>query len=286
MTCEMKRWRVIFTGANDAFFNMALDEALLLSCQKGDSPPVLRLYLWKPPAVSIGYFQSAEKTVDLKKCKDKGVDVVRRITGGRAVLHEDEITYSVCVSADDFPQLGANTFQTYQKLSMALLESLRLLGINGEWVKPSRDKKFSSFHMVLSKPCFMSNSKYEITVVGKKLIGSAQRRFSYRSDQKGKDSFIQHGSILTGKGKYSLAELLPEKDSVERVKQNLEEKSTNIEKILKRRVKPDEIISALKIGFERVFDVGIENSVVSKKELKIAQTLKEKKYLSERWNLR
>jgi len=282
----MKRWRVIFTGANDAFFNMALDEALLLSCQKGDSPPVLRLYLWKPPAVSIGYFQSAEKTVDLKKCKDKGIHVVRRITGGRAVLHEDEITYSVCASADDFPQLGENTTESYQRLSMALLESLRLLGIYGEWVKPSRKKEFSSFHMVLSKPCFMSNSKYEITVEGKKLIGSAQRRFSYRSDQKGKDSFIQHGSILTGKGKYSLAELLPAENSAEIVKQNLEEKSTNIEKILKRRVRPDEIISALKIGFEKVFTCRMEDSVVSEEELKVAQNLKKEKYLSERWNLR
>ncbi|MCK4404317.1 MAG: lipoate--protein ligase family protein [candidate division Zixibacteria bacterium] len=282
----MKRWRVIFTGANDAFFNMALDEALLLSCQKGDSPPVLRLYLWKPPAVSMGYFQSAEKTVDLKRCKDRGIDVVRRITGGRAVLHEDEFTYSVCASADDFPQLGANTFQTYQKLSMALLESLHVLGVLGEWVKPSGDKKFSPFHMIFSKPCFMSNSRYEILVGGKKLIGSAQRRFYFRSDQHRKNSFIQHGSILTGKGEYSLAELLPGGSSVETLKQNLEEKSTNIEKILKRRVKPDEIISALKVGFEKVFTCRMEDSKVLKEELEVAQSLKEKKYLSERWNLR
>jgi len=264
---------------------MALDEALLLSCQKGDSPPVLRLYLWKPPAVSIGYFQSAEKTVDLKKCKDKSIHVVRRITGGRAVLHEDEITYSVCASADDFHHLGDNTIQTYQKLSLALLESLHVLGIDGEWVKPSTGKKSPPFHQIFSKPCFVSNSRYEITVEGKKLIGSAQRRFSYRSDQEGKDSFIQHGSILTGKGKNSLAELLPEESSVERVKQNLEEKSTNIEKILKRRVGPEEIISALKKGFEKVFDSRMEDSAVSEEEIKVAQNLKKEKYLSERWNL-
>jgi lipoate-protein ligase A len=282
----MKQWRFIFTGANDAFFNMALDEALLLSCQKGISPPVLRLYLWEPPAVSMGYFQSAEKAVDFRKCKDKGIYVVRRITGGRAVLHEDEITYSVCASSDDFPHLGENTIQTYQKLSMALLESLRVLGINGKWVKPSKSTKPRSFYLTSSKPCFMSNSRYEITVEGKKLIGSAQRRFSYRSDQHKKDSFIQHGSILTGKGKHSLAELLPEEDSAERVKQNLEEKSTDIEKILERRVKTDEIISALKMGFEKVFACGMEDSVVSDEELKIAQSLKEKKYLSEGWNLR
>ena len=194
----------------------------MLACQKETSPPVLRLYLWEPPAVSIGYFQSTEKTVDLKKCKDRGVHVVRRITGGRAVLHEEEITYSVCASGENFPQLGANTFQTYQRLSMALLESLRLLGINGEWVKPSTNKKSHSLHQIFPKPCFVSNFRYEITVGGKKLIGSAQRRFSYRFDQHRKDSFIQHGSILTGKGKHSLAELLPEESCVEMVKQNLE----------------------------------------------------------------
>lgn len=234
----------------------------------------------------MGYFQSAEKTVNLKKCKDKGIDVVRRITGGRGVLHEDEITYSVCASSDYFPHLGENTIQTYHRLSMALLESLRLLGIDGEWVKPSRNKKSLCFHQIFPKPCFMSNSRYEITVEGRKLIGSAQRRFTFRSDQHKGNGFIQHGSILTGKGKHSLAELLPEEDSAERVKQNLEEKSTNIEKILKRRVKPDEIISALKIGFEKVFSCRMEDSVVSDEELKAAQTLKEKKYLSERWNLR
>ncbi len=265
---------------------MALDEALLLSCQKGTSPPVLRLYLWDPPAVSMGYFQSAEKTVDLKKCKDKGIHLVRRITGGRAVLHEDEITYSVCASSDYFPHLGENTIQTYQKLSMALLESLRLLGINGKWVKPFRKKELASSHIIFSKPCFVSNSRYEILVKGKKLIGSAQRRFSYRSDQEKKDSFIQHGSILTGKGKYSLAELLPAENSAEIVKQNLEEKSTNMEKILKRRVGPKEIVSALKRGFEKVFACQMEDSVVSEEELNTVQTLKEKKYLSERWNLR
>jgi len=281
----MKRWRVIFTGASDAFFNMALDEALLLSCQKGASPPVLRLYLWKPPAVSMGYFQSAEKVVDFRKCKDKGIHVVRRITGGRAVLHEDEITYSVCASADDFPHLGENTIHTYQRLSLALLESLRLLGIDGEWVKPHTDKKVSPFHQIFSKPCFVSNSRYEILVGGKKLIGSAQRRFSFRSDQGKKDSFIQHGSILTGNGEHSLAELLPEEGLVERVKQNLEEKSTNIEKILQRRVRAEEIVFALRLGFEKVFACRMEDSVVSDEELKVAQIMKEKKYFSEGWNL-
>jgi lipoate-protein ligase A len=282
----MKHWRFIFTGGNDGFFNMALDEALLLSCEKGDSPPILRLYLWDPPAVSIGYSQSLEKTVDSKKCGDYNVHVVRRITGGRAVLHEDEITYSVCASRDDFPELGDNTTQTYQRLSLALLESLRIVGIDGEWVKPSREKKPLYYNRISSKPCFVSNSRYEITVDGKKLIGSAQRRFSCRSDQVKKDSFIQHGSILTGKGKLSLAEFLPEETSKELMKQVLEERSTNVEEVLNRRIQIEEIISALKIGFGRIFDARMEDSVVSEEELSSAHTLREEKYLSEEWNLR
>ncbi|KPL00599.1 MAG: hypothetical protein AMJ91_04125 [candidate division Zixibacteria bacterium SM23_73_3] len=282
----MKSWRIIFTGTDDAFFNMALDEALLLSCQRGTSPSVLRLYLWEPPAVSMGYFQSAEKTVDLKKCKDRGIHVVRRITGGRAVLHQNEITYSVCASGDDLAQLGENTIQTYQKLSLALLESMCILGIEGEWVKLSRGKKLFSLPHIFSVPCFVSSSRYEITVEGKKLIGSAQRRFSFQDHQGRKDSFIQHGSILMGKGKYSLAELLPDEISMEMVKQNLDERSTNMEKILKRRIKPEEIISALKRGFEKFFASRMENSKVSEEELKMAQGLKKKKYLSDKWNLR
>lgn len=282
---DMKKWRFIFTGANGAFFNMALDEALLLSCQKGDSPPIVRFYLWNPLAISIGYSQSVEKTVDSKKCRDNHISVVRRITGGRAVLHEDEITYTVCASSEYFFQLGENTSQTYQKLSWAWLESLRVLGIDAEWVKPSVTANPPSFTLLGSKPCFISSSRYEITVNGKKLIGSAQRRFSCRSDLAGQDSFIQHGSILTGKGKYSLAEFLPEENSLEMMKRSLEEKSANIEEILKRRIRMDEMISALKIGFNKVLDAEMDDSEITKKELQNAFLLKEKKYESDGWNL-
>lgn len=221
----MKQWRFTFTGASDAFFNMALDEAVFLSClkmhshQNGPSLPTLRLYLWKPPGVSIGYFQSLEKTLDLNKCKENKLDVVRRITGGRTVLHDNEITYSVCASVKKYPELGKNVSETYRKISFALLESLKELKILGEWVKPNRERieidaagsinslPASSLQVTersyFSKPCFMSNSRYEITVEGKKLIGSAQRCFQ--------DSFIQHGSLPLGNGKFDLADFLSEK---------------------------------------------------------------------------
>ena len=278
-------WRIIFTGANDAFFNMAVDEALLCSCQNGSSPPVLRLYLWNPPAVSLGYAQSARRAVDLRRCKERGIHVVRRMTGGRAVLHQDEITYSLCASLEDSPQLGQDTLQTYQRISMALLESLRLLGVEGEWVKPLPKRHQLSRDPDLSKPCFASNSRYEITVGGRKLIGSAQRRFSLPSAEGRRHSFIQHGSIPTGKGKHSLAELLPGDSSVEKMRRTLECSATDLEQIVKRGVEPEEMISALKTGFEKVFASRMQDSEVSPEELQTAMHLKESKYLRDEWNL-
>jgi len=274
----MKQWRFLFTGENDAFFNMALDEAILQFCQSGQSLPTLRLYLWKPPGVSIGYFQSLEKTVDLDKCQGNKVNVVRRITGGRAVLHENEITYSVCASVKEYPELGENINETYQKISFALLESLKTLKVFGEWVKPNKERIALTENSYFSRPCFMSNSRYEITVEGKKLIGSAQRR--------GKNSFIQHGSIPLGKGKISLPDLLNEESNREKMKGELEDKSTNLEKILKREVGYEEVISALKKGFCKFFDVEMVEKDPTHKEIETAQVLKQKKYSTEEWNFR
>lgn len=282
----MNEWRFIFTGVQDAFFNMALDETLLVSCQKSDSPPILRLFQWNPPGISLGYSQTLPKTVDLEKCNHHHIDVVRRITGGRAVLHDSELTYSVCASASEFPQLGRNTFQTYRIISQALLESLFILGIEGEWVKPTRELESSSSPTMVAKPCFASTSRYEITVKGRKLIGSAQRRFCAHLGLSAKESFIQHGSILTGKGRYNLADFLPQECSVEKVKHDLEGSSTNLEEILKRGIEMRELISALKVGFSRIFDAEMTDSSISAEEFNRAYGLKESKYSTSQWNCR
>jgi lipoate-protein ligase A len=282
----MKSWRLIFNGSHDAFFNMALDEALLLSCQREASPPVLRLYQWHPPAVSVGYLQPIDETVDLKECRNRGIDVVRRITGGRAVLHEDEITYSVCASCDYYSLLGENTNRTYQRISMALLEGLRIMGIEGEWVRPSPVTRVPASNLISSKPCFLSNSRYEITVGGRKLIGSAQRRFRSRSDENSEGSFIQHGSILAGKGRQNLADLMPGGGSMETIRRSLREKSTNLEQELNRKVTTEEIIFALKSGFAKSFGCRIKESQASGPELNRVQSLVKNKYSNQRWNLR
>jgi lipoate-protein ligase A len=280
----MNKWRLIFTDDQDAFYNMALDEALLFSCEEQNSPPIIRLYRWNPPGISLGYSQPIARTIDLKKCRERQIDVVRRITGGRAVLHENELTYSVCADTGNYPDLGQSTIQTYQKISSALLESLRFLGITAEWHKPSPKMESLSFHKFPYKPCFVSTSRYEITVKGRKLIGSAQRRFGSRSGRDSTMSFIQHGSILTGKGRYSIAEFLPDGSLAEALAQSLEEHTTNIEEILKRPLKTDEMILALKSGFSSAFDTELINSCITEGELKKAGALYQEKYLSEDWN--
>jgi lipoate-protein ligase A len=281
----MKYWRMILSGASDAFFNMALDEALLVSCNRDISPPVVRLYQWNPPAVSIGYSQLAERTVDARKCRKLGVDMVRRITGGRAVLHEDEITYSVCASTSHFPELGENVTETYRRLSMALLQSLRSLGIDGECVKPSAEGRSAYGPSTRSTPCFLSSSRYEMTVGGRKLIGSAQRRFSLRSGgTQANEIFIQHGSIPTGPGRHSLADLLPQNDLAQRFRRDLPEKSTNLQAVLGRKVSLEEMACAMKTGFEETLTCHIRYSVIREQELQMAQVLNRRKYGRDRWN--
>jgi lipoate-protein ligase A len=282
----MNTWRMILSGANDGRFNMALDEALLISCRQDLSSPVLRLYRWNPPAVSIGYSQSAQKAVDIRKCRRQGVDLVRRITGGRAVLHREEITYSVCASSSSFPELGDNVGETYRRLSLALLESLRILGVEADWVRPSTETKPLPLSAGGCTPCFLSNSRYELTVEGKKLVGSAQRRFSVRSGERVRHSFIQHGSIPTGEGDHGLASLLPDEDLTWQIQQSLSEKSTHLRAVLGREVSTEDMGRAMKQGFERCFDCRLQESRLRQSEIQAARVLSREKYASDRWNLR
>jgi lipoate-protein ligase A len=186
-TNEMNTWRYIDSGPNIAAYNMAADEELLARAQAGESTPVLRLYTWDPPAVSLGRFQKMADAVNVEACRKHGFDIVRRITGGRAVLHRNELTYCI-VSRLENSLFPPNVQGTYKVIAAGLLAGLKNLGIPAEMV--SRGNRLS--HLVNSHAknpaCFSSPSWYEIVVNGKKIIGSAQRRLS--------GAFLQHGSIL------------------------------------------------------------------------------------------
>ncbi len=227
----MMTWQFLDSGPNAGAVNMAMDEKLLEQAA-GKADPVLRFYTWDPPAVSLGRFQIMETAVRAEACTRLGIDIVRRVTGGRAVLHNEELTYSVVARTDNtlFPP---EVLGTYKVIASGLLGGLALLGIHAEMV--SRSNR----HAVLVKKntkdpsCFSSPSWYEILVKGKKIIGSAQRRVP--------GAFLQHGSILIGYDPGLEAEVIHGKSSRGCV--------TCIKQELNRDITLDEVKRAFLHGF-------------------------------------
>jgi lipoate-protein ligase A len=179
----MQKWRLINSGFQTGAMNMALDEALLHSVAEGNSGPVLRFYRWSPATVTLGYAQSVVDDIDLDVCKTAGLDIVRRSTGGRAVLHDHEVTYSV-IAPINSGRFGSSVLDCYRVISEVLLEVLRNLDLPAQLVpgKAKGGQKNSA-----KAVCFSVPSQYELVVEGRKVAGSAQKRHE--------QCFLQHGSI-------------------------------------------------------------------------------------------
>lgn len=196
----MVPWRLLDTGANIGAYNMAVDEELLARAQAGEPTPVLRLYAWDPPAVSLGRFQKIGTAVNVEACRRLGFDIVRRVTGGRAVLHRSELTYSLVARIDNslFPP---SVHGTYKTIAACLLRGLANIGLSAEMVlRPDRNADLL-MHNRRDPACFSSPSWYELLAGGRKIIGSAQRRLS--------GAFLQHGSILVDYDPALEAEVIP-----------------------------------------------------------------------------
>jgi lipoate-protein ligase A len=228
----MNKWRLIDSGPNLGAYNMAVDEELLARAQAGEKVPVLRFYAWDPPAVSIGRFQKMEEAVNAGACKQRGIDIVRRITGGRAVLHNKELTYSIIASTDDlfFPK---NVLGTYKLIAAGLLQGLTNLGIPAEMVSRSSRHAALVQKEARDPACFSSPSWYELLAHGKKIIGSAQRRLS--------GAFLQHGSILMDYDAALEAGVIPGGSRGDVV--------TSIKQELGREVSREEVMNAFVKGF-------------------------------------
>ncbi|MDH3453924.1 MAG: lipoate--protein ligase family protein [Desulfuromonadales bacterium] len=180
---SMQNWRLINSGFQAGAMNMALDEALLHSVANGDSLPVLRFYRWQPATVTLGYAQSIITDLDQDVCRQAGLDVVRRSTGGRAVLHDQEVTYSV-IAPLNTRLFGNSVLDCYRVISEILQKTLVGLGLPAELV-PGKPR---GGHLNAMKAvCFSAPSQYELVINGCKVAGSAQKRFG--------QTFLQHGSI-------------------------------------------------------------------------------------------
>ena len=231
--------------------NMAIDESLLLSCEEGgEGFPCLRFYSWERPTVTLGYNQK-KTMLTPDELRPLGVDLVRRPTGGWAVLHQRELTYSFVARIDDsFGGRGLN--DSVRMIAEALREGLGRLGIEaavaGERTRPSVDRKERS-----STPCFFLTSRHELTFGGRKIVGSAQRRL--------KSSFLQHGSVPIGLDR-ELFERVFRLDGKGLMREHL----TCLEEILGREVSFEEVAVALADGFSGVFDTLFEEGRLSGKE--------------------
>ncbi len=256
----MKSWRLIKSMPSDAFTNMAVDEAILRTVSVGKSPPTIRFYSWAPPAVSVGYFQNSFTDVDVEVCRKLGIDVVRRLTGGRAVLHDKELTYSVVCPEND-PRFPDSILGTYKIISSCLISGLSSLGLDASltpFVKKGGKNAPSA--------CFSSPSYYEITVAGNKLVGSAQRR--------GEGVFLQHGSILMEFDSESLKMVLPGLDRLDKITSISEHLSVDMATL----------ISSLAKGFEEGLGISLSEGFLSDEEVALCEMYREEKYSQREWN--
>ena len=252
-------WRLMIERApRTGAWNMALDEAIMDAVAEVKALPTLRFYAWEPPCLSLGKRQPLDG-IDLACCRADGIDVVRRATGGFAILHTDELTYSVAIRPDD-PRADGAILDAYRKLSQGLMAGLRLLGATPEMnpVVPGGVHNASA-------ACFEMPSAYEIVMDGRKLIGSAQVRPAGR--------VLQHGSLpLTG----DIARLVPylayeDVSEREALAKHLRERATTISSALGRAVSFDEAAEAMAHGFAEALNLTLESSAPTTAEMQAAE---------------
>jgi lipoate---protein ligase len=236
--------RVLETGYNSAALNMAIDEALI---ENIDETPVLRIYGWRPAAVSVGYFQSIRDEVNIEKCSEIGVDVVRRLTGGGAVLHEFELTYSFITKR--YPQ---NIMESYRWICEAIVTSINRMGFDASFV-PLND----------------------IVINGKKVSGSAQTRR--------KGVLLQHGTLLLNVNVDKMFSILkvPSEKLKDKIIKDVKERVTSL-----AGTTFDDMARCLKTGFAIKFDAELVSDCLSTDEVSRAKWLTERKFSSKEWNFR
>jgi len=272
-TLEKVTWRLIITSPAEGGWNMALDEALQISIGRHEEKPALRLFSWAPPCVSLGYAQPISD-IDLNALNTYGYGIVRRPTGGRAVLHIDELTYSV-IAPDEEPRVQGSIIESYRRLSGALLHALHLLGINAradsEYALPQDAQKKAPV-------CFEVPSNYEIVVGEKKIIGSAQAR-RHRA-------VLQHGSLPLYGDITRIVDVMtfPDEENREKVRARLQEHAVNVSAVLNRVISWQTAANAFAQAFSEVLNIQFIACQPTEEELIQAELLHKEKYGTKTWN--
>ena len=266
LTIVMTCWRFIDSGPCDAAYNMALDEAIAAAVRSGDSPPTLRFYGWRQASVSLGAFQKITD-IDTGYCAAHDVNVVRRLTGGRGILHGEELTYSFSARNDGLFSQGL--LDAYRKISTAFSIGLQRLGLSVKM----ETRRARGGNLERSPLCFQSASYGELTVNDKKMIGSAQKRWG--------DGFLQQGSIPYTVDHAALAAVF--KNRGEGTKSKGED-FTGLKDLL-HDFSPEIFRTYLKESFEILFGVSLHESLPADQEAAQAHLLYVEKYRQPLWTI-
>lgn len=263
-----EEWGFINTGFQNAAVNMALDECLLQWHSKNLIPPTLRFYGWDKPSLSIGRFQNLEKTIDLDAVKKYDCQYVRRMTGGSAVLHDDELTYSIIIS-EDHPQIPRSIREAYYILSKGVIEGYRFLNIDADYYIPKERNKNKT------AVCFEKIAYYEMIVDGKKISGNAQTRKN--------GVLLQHGSIPMSMDDEVLFELFKfSNDRVrERQRKSFKNKAIAINDITGKKHTYDMLAEAFLEGFKKGLNITVKPIELTKEQWQEVYQLAEDKYANE-----
>jgi lipoate-protein ligase A len=266
----VKDWRILPFQRHDAFENMAIDEAIFRGNQRGASPPTVRFYGWCPPAVSLGYFQSMASEINESFCRENGISIVRRPTGGKAVLHDHELTYSL-VSREDRSPFPPGILGTYLIISNCLVAGLKRLGVQA---KVAAEGRFPG-NPALQPHCFSFPSRYEILVQGRKVCGSAQVR--------AKGAFLQHGSLLLRfDSRKARAVILDGAPSGQ--EEQLEDSVTAVLDHVATSLDPEHISQQLAASFEEILQVTLFAGALTPEEEVLKDRLLQYKYRTDLWN--
>ena len=252
----MEEFRFIDLEVHSAFENMAIDESIMLAMKEGNAPPTLRLYRWSPSAVSIGTFQGMNDEVDVNFCKSKGIDYIRRITGGGAVYHDydGEITYSILMPKGH-RLAPSDILESYRLLCGGIVKALEHLGIEGVF-KPIND----------------------VDAGGKKVSGNAMTRRH--------GCVLQHGTILLDLDVNLMFTILkvPQEKISDKMIADVKERVTSIRDLLGRDVHISELQEALRRGFSDALDIELVPGKLSDDEQETATRLAQEKYSTKDWN--
>jgi lipoate-protein ligase A len=251
-----EQWRLLITENNSAYSNMAMDRAELVSISKGRAPPTVRFFTWKPPAISIGYFQSLKEEVNLEACKNLGVDYVRRITGGGAVFHDKELTYSIVIP-ESHDQISKNIMESYGRICGAIIKGLKQLDIESSYV-PIND----------------------IITDGKKISGNAQTRKA--------KTVLQHGTILMDVDVEDMFSLLivPNEKIRDKLISDVKQRVTSVKHILGKGISFEKMANVMKIGFEEEFNIELNIGNFTDEEIELTNKFEKEFFSTEEWNHR